>query len=99
MKDLTTVKGSYVYALVEHQAEIDAAYAAGSLSAFKQKVREIILSANNKPLEEKSYDTKKFLLALDRSPDLDKALFLVYNTINCGGGMGLCKTDRKYRNK
>lgn len=88
---LTKVTGSYVHCLQEKTTEIVAEYNNVRVSTpqFKQFVRTIVMSANTKPLEQKSVATKRFLTSLERQTSKDGILMLVYNSQLNGDGLGV----------
>ena len=90
---LSDKPGSIAYCLKANRDLIDSKYAdkTVSLQCYKTIIRNLIIAINDKPIEKKSKDTKKFLASLDQSKSKDNIIKLVYNTWLAGDGYAVVK--------
>lgn len=90
---LSDKPGSIAYCLKANKDVIDNNYAdkTVSLQCYKNIIRDLIIAINDKPLDKKSKDTKKFLWALAQAKSKDNILTLVYNTWLAGDGLAVVK--------
>lgn len=89
---LTDKETSYVHSLEVHSEEILNLYEDYNTSAdtLYNRVREIVINTNNKPLEKKSQATQRFLQSLYKIRNSkDRIIFLVYNAKLKGDGLGV----------
>lgn len=89
--NLTTVNGSYVQQLFQHDSELKNSFNDKSVSVYqlKQLVRDIVVNTNNKSIENKSTSTKRFLRSLEGQNSKLGIMTLVYNSILNGDGLGV----------
>lgn len=89
---LTDKETSYVYSLETHSEEILNLYEDRNTSAntLYNRIREIVINTNDKPIEKKSKATQRFLQALYKlRNNKDQLIFLVYNAKLKGDGLGV----------
>lgn len=88
---LTKKKTSYVNQLSLHKEEINKQVnnPLVSLQQLKQYVRDVVISTNDKSLENKSQATKRFLMSLDKQKSKSNVLTLVWNSMLNGDGFGV----------
>jgi hypothetical protein len=88
---LTKIKTSYVHSLQQNKNLIDSNYYNKNITTqqLKQIVRDIIISTNDKSIENKSTSTKRFLSSLERQRTKDNIITLVYNSMLNGDGLGV----------
>jgi hypothetical protein len=89
---LTDKETSYVHSLEVHSDEILDLYEDYNTSAHTlyNRIREIVINTNDKPIDKKSKATQRFLQALDKiRNNKDQLIFLVYNAKLKGDGLGV----------
>ena len=89
---LTDKETSYVYSLETHSEEILNLYEDYNTSAnvLYNRIREIVINTNDKPIEKKSKATQRFLQSLYKiRNNKDQLIFLVYNAKLKGDGFGI----------
>ena len=89
--ELTTKKTSYVYSLRDHKEEINKKVNDPSINTIqlKQYVKDVVISTNDKTIEQKSQATKRFLMSLDKQKSKTGILTLVWNSMLNGDGLGV----------
>lgn len=93
MINLTEVNNSYVHSLNQNMNKILSSYSDEhvNLFEFKSLVRQIVIDTNDKPIEQKSNSTKRFLTSLDRQKSKTEVLSLVYNSQLSGDNLKVIK--------
>lgn len=89
--ELTECKGSYVNRLIENKVYIERLYNSPKVSTaeFRAEVRRIVLTTNDKKIEDKSEATKRFLSFLNKVKTKTDILSLVWNATLKGDGLGV----------
>lgn len=90
-RQVSTIKASYSHTLTKYKTDIDTTFLNKSVDTkgFKHYIRQLIIGTNDKPIEDKSPATKRFLTSLDRQYNKDGVLMLVYNSMLKADGLGV----------